>query len=97
MGESSLNISKYVEVDTWVSVCDSRRLGHRLFVCWLFPIIRYILVAMTMTQSTPLSSILIYKLSISAPLDPLQEYKEYDVCEVRCTTTVVCRPCEFVA
>lgn len=37
MSESSLNISKYVEVDTWVSVCDSWEAGtqitHRLFVC----------------------------------------------------------------
>ena len=39
MSESSLNISKYVEVDTWVSVCDSWEAGtpltHRQTVCLL--------------------------------------------------------------
>ena len=33
----------------------------------------------------------------AANCESISHSKEYDVCEVRCTTTVVCRPCEFVA
>ena len=73
MSESSLNISKYVEVDTWVSVCDSwearTQLTHRQTVC-LLTLLYYSLHYSGDTDNDPVNSRHILMKHYSGPLYP---------------------------